>query len=104
MEIADTNLQQLLEGKVQDNEYFDEETLEYIVENVIDGLQELHDNCIIHTRIRPSNILVFRNVDDTYTYKIQLPMGNKINIAINPPEYLNAMEGDRFLDSFSDIW
>ena len=70
MEIADTNLQQLLEEKVQQEEYFDEDTLEYIIENVIDGLQELHNNCITHTRIRPSNILVFTNAVYTYTYKI----------------------------------
>ena len=58
----------------------------------------------MHTRITPSNILRFKLGAGRYSYKIQLPMGTKMDVAINPPEYLNAEQNEKILDSYSDIW
>ena len=64
----------MLEKQQKSKETFDNDTIELITSNVIEGLQELHDNCIVHTRIRPSNILKFKEGPGQYAYKIQLPL------------------------------
>lgn len=62
-------LKQLIVYKYENNDPFTEEEVAKIIRNILDGLNYMHSNNIMHRDIKPDN-LMFKNIGDLDSLKI----------------------------------
>ena len=108
MELADSDLYDLADK----NPYgFDEDDFRPLMEQVVEGLEFLHDNNVLHRDIKPENVLIFGNVAKLTDYSLVREVHEGTisrTLALGTPHYVAPemvsldMERDNFkLDIFS---
>jgi serine/threonine protein kinase len=106
------NLQMEINNRLENKEYFPEETIRKFFTQILLGTKYLHDNNIIHRDIKPSNILITHlynlKLCDFNTSKVLTPTDFNRKMShtqIGTPYYMSPEVIDNYhYDDRIDIW